>query len=90
MTKLGDLFQFGQLFKACNGKYFAQIVHILGNFVKLSKYFIFLVKSFLGYFLLVTLATPKLLQFSDCNNSAQICISARKKKNNAAKLLEVN
>ena len=31
-------------------QFFAQITHILGNFVKLSKYFILLVKSFLGNF----------------------------------------
>ena len=41
----------GQLFKACGNNYFAQIDHIFGDFLKGSKSFIFLVKSFLGNFL---------------------------------------
>ena len=47
-TRLGDLLHFGQLFKACDKIYFAQIAYILGNFCKGSKSLIFLVKSFLG------------------------------------------
>ena len=50
VTRLGDLLHFGQLFKACGINYFAQITHILGNFVKLLKSFILLVKSFLANF----------------------------------------
>ena len=61
-TRLGDLLQFGQLFEACANNYFAQIVHILGNFCKGVKVFnssseiIFgqLLKTF-GNFFLVTL-----------------------------------
>ena len=41
VTTLGDKLQFGQLFKVC-GNNFAQIAHTL--FVKVSKYFIFLVE----------------------------------------------
>ena len=47
VTWLDDLLNFGQLFKACGNNYFAQIAHI---FVNVLKSFIFLVKSFLGYF----------------------------------------
>ena len=50
VTRLGDLLHFGQLCKACGNNYFAQIAHIISNFVKVSKSFIFLVKSFSGYF----------------------------------------
>ena len=32
VTRLGDLLQFGQLFKACDNNYFAQTVHILRQF----------------------------------------------------------
>ena len=31
--QLGDLLHFGQLFKACGNNYFAQIAHVLGNFL---------------------------------------------------------
>ena len=58
VTRLGDILHFGQLFKACGNNYFAQIAHILAIFVKVSKSYVFLVKSFLGnfgHFLLVTL-----------------------------------
>ena len=49
MTRLGDLLDFGQLFKAFGNNQFAQISHILRHFfVKVSKSIIFLVKSFLG------------------------------------------
>ena len=41
---------FGQLFKAYDNNYFAKIACILSNFLNVSKYFIFLVKSFLGNF----------------------------------------
>ena len=37
VTKLGDLFHFGQLFKASWQKHFAQIAHIsIGNFCKVD------------------------------------------------------
>ena len=48
MTRLSDLLHFGQLFKAYGDKNFAKIAHIFRQFFKLSKSFIFLVKSFLG------------------------------------------
>ena len=52
VTRLGNLLQFGQLFKACENNYFAQIAHMFRQFfVKLSKSFIFLVKSFFGQLL---------------------------------------
>ena len=60
VTRMGDLLHFGQLFQACGKNYFAQIAHI---FIKVSKYLIFLVVSFLGKFIdiwrffLVTLLT---------------------------------
>ena len=47
VTRLGNLLHFGQLSKACGNNYFA---HMLGIFVKLSKFHIFLVESFLGNF----------------------------------------
>ena len=51
VTRLGNLLDFGQLFKAFGHNYFAQIFHILRQFfVKVSKSLIFLVKSFLGNF----------------------------------------
>ena len=34
VTRLGDLLDFGQLFKGCDNNYFAQIAHILGIFCK--------------------------------------------------------
>ena len=33
VTKLGDLLDFGQLFKAFGNNYFAQILHILRQFL---------------------------------------------------------
>ena len=48
VTKLGDLLDFGPLFKAFHKILFAQISHILMQF--LSKSIIFLVKLFLGNF----------------------------------------
>ena len=42
VTRLGDLLDFGQVFKAFGSNLFAQISHILGQ--------IFLVKSFFGNF----------------------------------------
>ena len=51
MTRLGDLFDFGPLFKAFGNNLFPQISHILeAIFVKVSKSIIFLVKSFLSNF----------------------------------------
>ena len=51
VTWLGDLLHSGQHFKAGGNNYFPQIAHIFReNFVKLWKYFIFLIKSFLGNF----------------------------------------
>ena len=35
--KYGDLLYFGQLFQACGNNYFAQIAHILGIILKVSK-----------------------------------------------------
>ena len=34
VTRLGDLLDFGQLFKACGNNYLAQIVHILVHYFK--------------------------------------------------------
>ena len=48
VTRFGDLLHFGQIFKACGINYFA--LHFYTIFVKASKTFIFLVKSFLGNF----------------------------------------
>ena len=50
VTRLGDLLHSGKLFKACGNNYFAQIAHILGNFVKVLKSFIFIVKLFSANF----------------------------------------
>ena len=50
VTRLGDLLDFGQLFKACGNNYFSQIANISRQFLKMSKYFIFHVKLFLGNF----------------------------------------
>ena len=47
VTKLGDLLDFGSLFKAFN---LSKSPTFLGIFVKLSEPIIFLVKSFLGNF----------------------------------------
>ena len=41
VNRLGDLFHFGQLFKACDDNYFAQVAHILGPFCKGVKIFHF-------------------------------------------------
>ena len=41
VTRLGDLLQFGQLFKACGNNYFAKIANILGNLCKVVKIFYF-------------------------------------------------
>ena len=47
VTRLGDLLDFKQLFKAFGNNLFAQISHILSQlFVKVSKSIILLVKSF--------------------------------------------
>ena len=50
VTRLGDLLDFGQLFKAFGNNYFAQISHIHRQFCKGVKSLIFLVKPFLGNF----------------------------------------
>ena len=49
VTRLDDLLHFGQLFKACGNNY-SNRPHSQAIFVKVSKSFIFLVKSFLGNF----------------------------------------
>ena len=62
VTRLGDLFHFGQLFKAGGNNYFAQIAHIFDKFSKGVKIFLFssgiifgqLLKTFVD-FLLVAL-----------------------------------
>ena len=41
VTRLGDLLHFGQLFKDCGNNYFAQIVHILGDFCIVVEIFHF-------------------------------------------------
>ena len=50
MTRVGDLLHFWQLFKASDSNHFTQIAHNLGNFLKVSKSYIFLVESFLDNF----------------------------------------
>ena len=51
VTRLGDLLDFEQLFKAFGNNYFAQnILHSWAIFVKVTKVLIFVVKSFLGNF----------------------------------------
>ena len=47
VTILGDLFHFGQLFKARGNNYLAQIAHILGNYVSV-KIFHFSCEIILG------------------------------------------
>ena len=51
VTRLGDLFDFGQVFKAFGNNQFIQISHILRQFCTGVKIIIFLVKSFLDNFL---------------------------------------
>ena len=51
MTRLGDLLDFGQLFKGFSHNEFAQISHILRQFLsRCQNLIIFVVKSFLGNF----------------------------------------
>ena len=50
VTRLGDILDFGEVFKAFGNNYFAQISHILRHFVNVSKSVIFLILSFLGKF----------------------------------------
>ena len=51
VTRLGDLLQFGQLFKACGNNYIAQFANTFyAIFVNLSKSLILLAKSFFGNF----------------------------------------
>ena len=53
VTRLSDLLIFERLFKACGRDSLAQIGHIFGQFFKkVLKYLIFLVKLFLGNFLM--------------------------------------
>ena len=52
VTRLGDFLNFWQIFKAFGSNNIAQITHICRQFfVKVSKYLISLVKSFLGNFI---------------------------------------
>ena len=44
VTRFGDFFHFGQLFKACGNNSFTQIAHILGSFCEDVKIFHFQVK----------------------------------------------
>ena len=48
--QIGDLLDFGQLFKALGNNKFAQISHILRQFLKGVKIYHFMVKSLLGNF----------------------------------------
>ena len=64
MTRMGNLLDFRQLFKACGNNYFRKITHILGIFCKGVKIFVVsrgiifgqLLETF-GDFFLVTLLT---------------------------------
>ena len=51
VTRLGDLLDFGQLFKAFGNNCFAQMAHILGKFCKGVKIFNFFVKLFWATFI---------------------------------------
>ena len=51
VARLGDLFHFGQLFKACDNNYFAQNAPFLGNFCKGVKIFHFSSKILFGQLL---------------------------------------
>ena len=64
VTRVGNLLKFGQLFKACGNKNFAQSSTFLGNFCKVVKIFNFSIKIIFGQlsqtfgdFLLVTLVS---------------------------------
>ena len=59
VTRLGNLLDFGQLLKPLVTINLPKSPTFLGNFVKVSKSLIFLVKSFLGNFLQVILHTAK-------------------------------
>ena len=48
VTRLGDLLDFGQLFKACGNNSFAQIARILGKFCEVVKIFHFSSEIILG------------------------------------------
>ena len=50
MNRLGDLLHFGQLLKPEAAIAFPKLPLFLGNILKVSKSFIFLVKSFFGNF----------------------------------------
>ena len=86
VTRLVDVLEFGQVFKAFGNNYFAQISRILREFfVNESKSIIFLVKSFLGnffdiwrFFLVTLLSIPTP---GTCLNQGQIqpnCIKLQK------------
>jgi len=68
VTRLGDLLDFGQLFKAFGNNKFAQISHILRHFCKVVKIYLFSSEIILGQllqtfgdFILVTLRLLLLL-----------------------------
>ena len=76
VTRLGDLWYFGQLFKAFGNNYFAQIAHILGNSCKAVKIFHFsneiifgLLLQIFGNFLLVTLVVSQFRDGAKVRNS---------------------
>ena len=50
VTRMGDLLHFGQLCKACGNIFLPKLPTFLVIFGKVSKSFIFLLKSFLGNF----------------------------------------
>ena len=50
VTRLGNLLHYGQHFKACGQQLFCPNCPHFGNFLKVSKSFIFIGKSFLGNF----------------------------------------
>ena len=76
VTRLGDLWYFGHLFKAFGNNYFAQIALILGNFCKAVKIFHFsneiifgLLLQIFGNFLLVTLVVSQFRDGAKVRNS---------------------
>ena len=51
VTRLGDLLDFRQLFKAFGNKLFAQIFHILKDFLKVVKIYHFSIEIVFGQLL---------------------------------------
>ena len=51
VTRFGDFLDFGQLFKAFDNNYFAQISHFLGNFCKGVTIYHFSSEIIFGQFL---------------------------------------